>query len=108
MCPICYNDEKPINYMTPCGHSFHTGCLMEWWNTQEMTQGCVSCPLCRYEPSNDEIEHCRLTSLAYTWTKRMSRGEDMVKVWIEYVKAHTETTPMRKRLYAPEYVPQSH
>jgi hypothetical protein len=37
----------------------------------------------------------------------MSRGEDMVKVWIEYVKAHTKTTPMEKLLKASEYVPQS-
>ena len=107
MCAICYDEEKPINYLMPCKHSFHTGCLMLWWDNRDRAQCPITCPLCRYEPSNDEIEHCRLTSLAYTWTKKMSRGEDMVKVWIEYVKAHTATTPMVKLLKAQEFVPQT-
>jgi len=39
--------------------------------------------------------------------KKMSLGEENVKVWIEYVKTHTKTTPMEKLLKASEYVPQS-
>ena len=37
----------------------------------------------------------------------MSRGEDVVKVWIEKVKRHAYITPMEKVLDAPEFVPQS-
>lgn len=107
MCAICYNDEKPMNYTMPCKHSFHTFCLMKWWDNRDRTHCPISCPLCRYEPSNDEIEHCRLTSLAYNWTKKMS-DEDVVKVWIEKVKRHTYITPMENVLDAPEFVPQSH
>ena len=61
--------------------------------------------MCRYEPSNEEIEHCRLTSLAYNLLKKMSRGKD-VKRWIEKVKLHTRITPMKDVLDAPEFVPQ--
>jgi hypothetical protein len=39
--------------------------------------------------------------------KKMSLGEEKFKVWIEKVKAHTETTPMEKLLNASEFVPQS-
>jgi len=39
--------------------------------------------------------------------KKMSLGEEDFKAWIEKVKAHTETTPLRKFLNASEYVPQS-
>ena len=108
MCPICYNDEKPDNYTTPCGHSAHTRCLFEWWNVQYTTQrGCVSCPLCRHLLSDDEIEHVKLISLTKSWMKKMSLGEENFKAWIEKVKAHTETAPMRKFLNAAEFVPQS-
>ena len=106
MCVICFNEDKPTNYTTSCSHSFHTGCLMKWWNNQEMTQGCISCPLCRYEPSDGEIEHCRLSSAAYRWIKKISLGEDMFKIWIEKVKCVTYITPMADVLDAPEYVPQ--
>ena len=107
MCSICYNEEKPINYTTPCGHSFHTRCLFEWWNVQYTRGDCVSCPLCRRLPSHGEIEHAKLTSLSNTWMKKMSLGEEKFKAWIEKVKAHTETTPMEKLLNASEFMPQS-
>jgi len=38
--------------------------------------------------------------------KKMSLGGEEFKAWIEKVKAHTETTPMRKLLSAREFVPQ--
>ena len=107
MCAICYNDEKPMNYTISCKHSFHTFCLIQWWDNRDRAHCPISCPMCRYEPSKDEIEHCRLTSLAYNWTKKMSRGEDVVKVWFEKVKRHTYITPMENVLSASEFVPQS-
>ena len=107
MCPICYNDEKPDNYTTPCGHSAHTRCLFEWWNVQMTTQrGCVSCPYCRRVLSNDEIEHVKLISLCNTLMKKMALGEENLKAWIEKVKPHTETTPMIKLVDAAEFVRQ--
>jgi len=106
MCPICYN-EKPINYTTPCGHSFHRRCLLEWWNVQYTTQGEISCPICKYQLSDDEIEHSRLCFLSKTWIKKMSLGEDKVRAWIEKVKRATQTTPMKNVLDAPEFVPQT-
>lgn len=106
MCPICYDDEKPMNYVMQCGHSFHTRCLIKWWAKQDETQGCVSCPLCRYNPSNDEIDHLRMCSAANAWIKYISLGEDKVKSWIEKVKRFTHITPMENVLGAPEFVPQ--
>jgi len=107
MCPICYTDEKPDNYTTPCGHSFHIRCLFEWWDVQMTTQrGCVSCPLCRHLLLDDETEHAKLISLTKSWVKTMSLGEEKFKVWIEKVKAHTQTTPMRNLVDAAEFVPQ--
>ena len=105
MCVICFNEDKPTNYTTSCSHSFHVGCLMKWWHMQNATQGCISCPLCRYEPTDDEIEHSRLYGGAIAWIMMMSRGEDKFKDWIESLKGVVCITPMEDVLDAPEYIP---
>ena len=48
-CPICFdpitlNDKKIL----PCGHTFHTQCLLRWFVTGD------SCPVCRESASGNE------------------------------------------------------
>lgn len=42
-CVICFEDIKSGDILShlPCEHSFHKGCLEQWWKIKE------SCPLCR-------------------------------------------------------------
>lgn len=46
ICPICYDDQKPIDgptlALTSCGHTFHKNCLEEWIMAQH-----ADCPYCR-------------------------------------------------------------
>lgn len=46
ICPICYDDQKPIGgptlALTSCGHTFHKTCLEEWVTAQHN-----DCPFCR-------------------------------------------------------------
>lgn len=39
-CPICLESERTM-ISTPCGHKFHTNCLMEWLKSHD------NCPVCR-------------------------------------------------------------
>jgi hypothetical protein len=39
-CPICLESEGTM-ISTPCGHKFHTNCLMEWLKSHD------NCPVCR-------------------------------------------------------------
>ena len=41
-CPICLDSCCEKNSLTlPCGHSFCTGCILEWFDKQ------MTCPVCR-------------------------------------------------------------
>ena len=41
-CPICLDSCCEKNSLTlPCGHCFHTGCILEWFDKQ------MTCPVCR-------------------------------------------------------------
>lgn len=43
-CVICYDKLRTNNYFnTPCGHSFHHSCSMNWFSTKN------TCPCCRSE-----------------------------------------------------------
>lgn len=43
-CSICYEPMKIRNsYETPCGHTFHTNCLLKWRDQEKST-----CPMCRH------------------------------------------------------------
>lgn len=55
MCGICLVENKAKSETISCGHSFHLKCLMKWWYTEECTHGVVSCPMCRFKPSNEEL-----------------------------------------------------
>jgi hypothetical protein len=50
ICPICRDDENPMNndnsIRTPCKHTFHKECLKEWCQTSNTT-----CPSCRTDIS---------------------------------------------------------
>ncbi|KAI4927690.1 hypothetical protein J4E85_006202 [Alternaria conjuncta] len=60
-CSICtegMSGHLPITYCGPCGQNFHTGCIQEWLDREEI------CPLCRTEWNyfEDEVGICE-TSL---------------------------------------------
>jgi hypothetical protein len=41
-CPVCLESCCHKNLLTlPCGHSFHTWCILEWFDKQ------MTCPVCR-------------------------------------------------------------
>lgn len=48
-CSICLSEVASDRSVLPCGHSFHSECIGEWFKHKE------SCPNCRYwEPSEDD------------------------------------------------------
>ena len=57
-CPICYEHMKVCDsYETPCGHRFHTNCILKWKDL-----GKTSCPMCREEVFEPEPSYfpCRI------------------------------------------------
>lgn len=40
-CPICYETIKRSCRELPCGHTFCSGCIMNWWKRQ------LNCPICK-------------------------------------------------------------
>jgi hypothetical protein len=44
-CSICLEPMTIHNsYETPCGHTFHTNCLLKWRDQEKST-----CPMCRHQ-----------------------------------------------------------
>ena len=41
-CPICLDKLTGNKAKLPCGHYFHTNCILDWINKKHMT-----CPVCR-------------------------------------------------------------
>jgi len=52
-CPVCLKhfDQDDELKSLPCGHEFHTTCLMPWLNKTS------SCPLCRHELPTDDKDY---------------------------------------------------
>jgi hypothetical protein len=49
-CPICLDEVQPsfkTNHITSCGHSFHSSCIMKWFETSDC------CPVCRSDQPNE-------------------------------------------------------
>lgn len=47
-CPICFEKiDKSDNKILPCGHCFHTNCVLTWFVTAD------TCPVCRVKNSGD-------------------------------------------------------
>lgn len=52
ICPICLEEEsecQPSYQLQPCGHRFHTGCIIEC-----LRRNGSSCPICRDDPYRDQ------------------------------------------------------
>ncbi|XP_005108139.1 E3 ubiquitin-protein ligase RNF181 [Aplysia californica] len=52
-CPIClleFDEEDEVKIM-PCGHQFHSGCILPWLSKVN------SCPMCRYELPTDDPQY---------------------------------------------------
>jgi hypothetical protein len=64
-----------------------------------------SCPLCRYEPEEDELEYILLRSLADMWMRRKARKGDSFNRFIIKIKNNVGTiTSMWDLIDAPEFV----
>lgn len=53
-CPICHIDEEVLEETTsllPCVHRFCTTCIQDWF-----AHGKLSCPLCKRDYNEDELE----------------------------------------------------
>jgi hypothetical protein len=50
-CCICIDDIKDNKYNLNCGHSYHTQCIMEWFNS-----GSDTCPICRKSINNNNYD----------------------------------------------------
>ena len=63
-CSICNdklqskNNKKYIKL--ECGHAFHEKCFTKWVHTKWAEGRSPNCPVCRYEPPNDDSEIARL------------------------------------------------
>lgn len=53
-CPICFESIGKLDKkILPCGHGFHTNCLLHWFVTAD------TCPVCRIKNSGDEFVRFR-------------------------------------------------
>jgi Zinc finger, C3HC4 type (RING finger) len=70
-CPICLEIIEKNPYFTPCVHSFHNECIIEWLKLHD------SCPLCRSEfntkCTSKKLSHCNPISLS--WIRRLGEQE---------------------------------
>ena len=42
-CPICSKDYENNHISLPCGHTFHSGCVLTWFEKK------MNCPICRID-----------------------------------------------------------
>lgn len=66
-CSICLNKLQSCfckKYITlECGHSFHKNCIEKHATTKRNENITITCPLCRFGESHDEIEIARLKKI---------------------------------------------
>jgi uncharacterized protein YjbI with pentapeptide repeats len=57
-CSICYEpmDISANNITTPCNHTFHRNCLLNWCRQTQQTQRTTNCPICRGPISDTCLE----------------------------------------------------
>lgn len=48
-CAVCLEDTKRNDKKLKCKHTFHTKCIMKWFETS------IECPQCRMEQDDDPI-----------------------------------------------------
>ena len=108
MCGICLNDNNVDSGILSCGHSFHFNCVIGWFRTQERTQGVTTCPMCRREPSEDNITYFILGALTRQYLKKMDKGDEALRRWFQRVRSALltyEKPTMEDLLWAPEFYP---
>lgn len=109
MCSICYQDDNQYSIKISCGHHFHIYCIQKWWNTQNAEDICPSCPMCRFEPDDDEYEYLHTRHTAILYMRYKNRKTNLkFNNWIIELKSHLDwfETSMEEVLDAPEFIPQ--
>jgi len=106
MCSICYQDDNQYSISISCGHRFHINCIQKWWYQQNNDYISASCPMCRFEPNDEEYEyfHTRYVASIYMRYKNM-KSSLKFNNWIRKLNSHRDwfVTPMEDVLDAPEY-----
>lgn len=41
-CPICLKELEQFKVFLPCGHAFHSDCILDWIDNKR------NCPMCRF------------------------------------------------------------
>jgi len=80
---------------------------MKWWTKQEHEDIDISCPLCRSDPDDDELEWIRLRVFTGMWITTSKKGDMNFKRFITKIKNQLKIvgyTKMEDLLWAPEFV----
>ena len=108
MCSICYEDDNQYSIQISCGHQFHIYCIKKWWNKQNDEDICPSCPMCRFEPDDDEYEYLHTRHTAILYMRYKNKSNTKFNWFIRKLKSHRDwfETPMEELLESPEFIPQ--
>jgi len=56
LCSICLGNFDNNNFIMPCGHHFHSECILSWFNKK------TDCPLCRQPFKWTRQENMKVTN----------------------------------------------
>lgn len=89
-CVICLEllNTGVVYALDPCGHKFHTGCIMKWVRTKD-----GSCPICRYVP--DKLEENSVTG-RISFLRNYALRKDSPKELKRITKKFRETETKHK------------
>jgi hypothetical protein len=90
-CTVCLENVKSINsastHRLPCGHAFHTQCLLKSFVYSDQ------CPVCRQLPTRDEFYRFKVTiednmrQKYYDAIKSLERENDILRTSIRVLRA---------------------
>ena len=107
MCTICYNEDNLYSMKTSCGHSFHVNCLQKWWYKQIDRDIYPSCPMCRFEPEDEEYNYIQTLYTAHLYMLQKNKSPLKFEAWIRTLTIKLEffETAIEDLLWAPEFYP---
>ena len=92
---------------TSCGHSFHINCLQKWWYKQIEVDSCPSCPMCRFEPEDEEYAYIQTQYTGHLYMLQKNKGPLKFEGWIRTLASKLVffETSIEDVLWAPEFYP---